>query len=95
VSASHAIDGRLPFVHGQDIGAGELEMEVSSWDAVRFARLCNVVAWASAWQGTQALPAFAERVIVADNGIDAQCQGDLSSASLQPNLSLLKTSNGG
>src|SRR6267378_7766914 len=75
----------MPLLHGQDVGAGELEREISGWDAVRFARLCNAIAWASAWQGTQALPAFTERVIVADNGIDGQWQGDLSSTTLQPN----------
>jgi len=68
----------VPLVHGQEIGAGEIEREVSGWDAVRFARLCNAVAWASTWPRAQALPAFTERVIVADNGIDAQWQGDLS-----------------
>jgi hypothetical protein len=67
----------MPLIHGQDIGGEEIEREVSSWDAVRFARLCNAVAWASTWREAQTLPAFTERVIVADNGIDAEWQGEL------------------
>jgi hypothetical protein len=78
----------MPLVHGQEIEAGELEREISSWDAVRFARLCNAIAWASAWQGAQALPAFTERVIVADNGIDAQWQGEFASEGLPPSIFL-------
>jgi hypothetical protein len=62
----------VPLVHGQNISAEEIEHEISRWDAVRFARLCNAVAWASTWQRTPALPAFTERINVADNGIDAQ-----------------------
>jgi hypothetical protein len=68
----------MPLIHGQDIGAGEIEREVSSWDAVRFARVSNAVAWASTWDEAQTLPAFTERVIVADNGVDAEWQGELS-----------------
>jgi hypothetical protein len=74
----------MPLIHGQDVGASELEREVSAWDAVRFARLCNAIAWANAWRGTQALPAFTERVNVADNGIDAEWQGEFSAQNLQP-----------
>jgi hypothetical protein len=62
----------MPLIHGQDISAGEIEREISSWDAVRFARLSNAVAWASTWRAAQTLPAFTERVIVAANGIDAE-----------------------
>ena len=61
----------MPLIHGQDISAGEIEREISSWDAVRFARLFNAVAWASTWRAAQTLPAFTERVIVAANGIEA------------------------
>jgi hypothetical protein len=61
----------MPLIHGQDISAGEIEREISSWDAVRFARLSNAVAWASTWRAAQTLPAFTERVIVAANGIEA------------------------
>ena len=77
----------MPLIHGQDVGAGELKREISR-DAVRFARLCNAIAWASARQGVQALPAFTERVIVADNGIDAQWQGEFVSEGLEPNIFL-------
>ena len=74
----------MPLIHGQDVGPSELEREISAWDAVRFARLCNAIAWAKAWRATQALPAFTERVNVADNGIDAEWQGEFSAQSLQP-----------
>ena len=66
----------MPLIHGQGISAGEIEREISSWDAVRFARLSNAVGWASTWRAAQTLPAFTERVIVADNGIDAEWQGE-------------------
>ena len=59
----------MPLIHGQGKSAGEIEREISSWDAVRFARLYNAVAWASTWRAAQTLPAFTERVIVADNGM--------------------------
>ena len=75
----------MPLAHGHEIGAGEVEREVSGWDAVRFARLCNALAWASAWREMQTLPAFTERVIVADNGIDAHWRGELTSEYLSPN----------
>src|SRR5262249_12214178 len=67
----------MPLVHGQNISAGEIEHEISRWDAVLFARLGNAIAWASAWQRTPALPAFTERVNVADNGIDARWSGSI------------------
>src|SRR5215813_11248510 len=67
----------MPLVHGEQISADKIERDVSSWDAVRFARLCNAIAWALTWRGVQTLPAFTERVIVADNGIDAEWQGEL------------------
>jgi hypothetical protein len=69
---------KMPLIHGQDISAAEIERDVSSWDAVRFARLSNAVVWASTWRDAQILPAFTERVIVADNGIDAEWQGELA-----------------
>lgn len=65
----------MPLVHGQHISAGEVERTVSSWDAERFARLCNSIAWATTWARVQALPAFTERVLVADRGIDAEWTG--------------------
>ncbi len=68
----------MSLIHGQDIGAADIEREISAWDAVRFARLCNAIAWASTWAGAQSLPAFTERVIVADNGIDGEWSADLS-----------------
>jgi hypothetical protein len=67
----------MPLVHGQNISAEEIEHEVSRWDAVLFARLGNAIAWASTWQSTPTLPAFTERVNVADNGIDAQWFGTI------------------
>ena len=65
----------MALVHGQNISAEEIECEISRWDAVLFARLGNAIAWASTWQSTPTLPAFTERVNVADNGIDAQWLG--------------------
>jgi hypothetical protein len=65
-------------VHGQHISAGEVERAVSSWDGEHFARLCNSIAWATTWAGAQALPAFTERVLVADQGIDAEWTGDMA-----------------
>src|SRR5260370_19897612 len=59
------------------MGGEEIERDVSFWDAVRFARLSNAVAWASTWREAQTLPAFTVRVIVADNGIDAEWRGEL------------------
>ena len=64
--------------HGESISAEHIEREVSSWNADRFARLCNSIAWAVTWDGVQSLPAFTERVYVPDGGIDAEWQGDLS-----------------
>src|SRR4051794_11476235 len=91
VSTRHK--AHMPLVHGQDIGAAEVEREISGWDAIRFARLCNAIAWASAWQQSQSLPAFTERVIVADNGVDAHWQGELASQSLSPNPFLTAGTN--
>ena len=68
----------MPLVHGQHISAGEVERAVSSWDAEHFARLCNSIAWATTWAGVQTLPAFTERVLVADKGIDAEWIGDMA-----------------
>ncbi|HKW55400.1 MAG TPA: hypothetical protein VJO12_17045 [Stellaceae bacterium] len=68
----------MPLFHGQDIGAADIEREISVWDAVRFARFCNALAWASTWTAAQSVPAFTERVNVADNGIDAEWQGELA-----------------
>jgi hypothetical protein len=65
----------MSLVHGQNISAQDIEHEVSRWDATLFARLGNAVAWATAWKNTPTLPAFTERVNVADNGIDAQWTG--------------------
>ncbi len=45
----------MPLVHGQEIGATEIEREVSGCDPVRFARLFNAVAWASTWPNAKAL----------------------------------------
>jgi hypothetical protein len=67
----------MPLIHGQNISAEEIEREVSRWDAVLFARLGNALAWATAWQDTATVPAFTERVIVADNGVDAQWIGSV------------------
>jgi hypothetical protein len=67
----------MPLVHGQNISAQDIEHEGSRWDAVSFARLCNAVAWASTWD-TPTIPAFTERVNVADNGIDAQWTGKIT-----------------
>jgi hypothetical protein len=77
----------MPLVHGQNISAQEIEREVSRWDAVLFARLGNAIAWATAWQDTPTVPAFTERVNVADNGVDAQWTGmiELGDAA-QPSL---------
>lgn len=68
----------MPLVHGQQISGEELEREISSWNAIPFARLCNATAWALTWRTAQTLPAFSERVIVGDNGIDAEWWRDLS-----------------
>ena len=59
----------MSLVHGEDLSASQAERAVSSWDAERFARLCNAIAWAVAWPTTQAMPAFTERVLVRDNGM--------------------------
>lgn len=67
----------MALAHGQIISASEIERELSSWEAGQFARLCNAVAWGATWAEVQTLPAFTERVIVADNGIDAEWQGEL------------------
>ena len=66
----------MPLIHGRDIGAADIEREISTWDAVKFARFCNALAWASTWTAAQSVPAFTERVNVADNGIDAEWQGE-------------------
>ena len=68
----------MPLVHGQNISAQDLEHELSRWDAVLFARLGNAVAWANTWQDTPTIPAFTERVNVADNGVDAQWIGTIT-----------------
>jgi len=81
MGASRHIGREMPLVHGEDIGAAYIEREVSSWNADRFARLCNSIAWAVTWDGVQSLPVFTERVFVADGGIDAEWQGDLSGTS--------------
>jgi hypothetical protein len=82
----------MPLVHGQNISAEEIEHEISRWDAVLFARLGNAIAWASTWQSIPTLPAFTERVNVADNGIDAQWFGPMElDAAARP--SLLRSGN--
>ena len=82
----------MPLVHGQNISAEEIEREVSRWDAVLFARLGNAIAWATTWRATPTVPAFTERVNVADNGVDAHWTGaiELDDAA-QP--SLLRSGN--
>ena len=60
----------MSLVHGQNISAQDIEHELSRWDAVLFARLGNAVAWANTWEHTPTIPAFTERVNVADNGVD-------------------------
>ena len=65
----------MTLVHGQNISAQDIEHEVSRWDAILFARLGNAVAWATTWEDTPTIPAFTERINVADNGIDAQWTG--------------------
>jgi hypothetical protein len=84
----------MPLVHGQDISAGAVESEVSTWDAVRFARLCNAIAWAMTWSTAQSVPAFTERVNVADNGIDAEWYGEfgpgLSAALLRSGVNVFQ-----
>jgi hypothetical protein len=65
----------MTLVHGQNISAQDIEHEVSRWDAILFARLGNAVVWATTWEDTPTIPAFTERINVADNGIDAQWTG--------------------
>lgn len=77
----------MPLVHGQNISAQEIEHELSRWDAVLFARLGNATAWATSWQDVQGIPAFTERVNVADNGVDAQWIGSVTlGIGAQPSL---------
>jgi hypothetical protein len=57
---------------GQEITADHVERDITLWDAARFARLCNAVAWAQSWRDVPSVPAYTERVLVADNGIDAE-----------------------
>lgn len=68
----------MSLIHGENISAGNIERTVSSWDAERFARLCNAIAWAVAWPTAQAMPAFTERILVRDNGIDAEWTGEIA-----------------
>jgi len=68
----------MSLVHGENLSASQVERAVSSWDAEHFARLCNAIAWAVAWPTTQAMPAFTERVLVRDNGIDAEWAGEIA-----------------
>jgi hypothetical protein len=85
-------DFAMPLIHGQNISAEEIEHEICRWDAVLFARLGNAIAWASTWQSIPTLPAFTERVNVADNGIDAQWFGPMElGAAARP--SLLRSGN--
>src|SRR5579859_3166077 len=64
---------RMPLIHGQDITALQVELEAAGWSAERFAQLCNAVAWALTWgTGENSIPAFTERVNVADGGKDAE-----------------------
>ncbi len=64
---------RTALIHGQQIEGSQLEIETAAWDGRGFARLCNAVAWALTWRsGPSSIPAFTERVDVADNGVDAE-----------------------
>jgi len=69
-----------PLLHGAEISAADIEAEIARWTAERFARLCNALAWARIGvpDRRQAFPVFTERVNVADNGIDAEWEGDLT-----------------
>ena len=42
----------MPLIHGQEIGAGEAERDLCSWDGTRLARLCESVALAMTWRDT-------------------------------------------
>lgn len=68
----------MSLVHGEDIGAEELESVVAGpgWDAGRFARLCNAIVWVQADKQRSHSLSLTERVLVADNGIDAMLEMD-------------------
>lgn len=64
--------------HGSAIAAAQLERIIgASCTPAEFAALCNAVAWSIVGRRASTLPSFTERVNVADNGIDAEWDGDM------------------
>jgi hypothetical protein len=76
----------MSYIHGADISAAEVEEEIARWTPERFAGFCNAIALAQATDGgrRQPIPAFTERVNVADNGIDAEWEREFTADELGP-----------
>lgn len=65
-------------IHGHAISAEEVERIVSrEFQARRFASLCNAIVWGIAGRRCSSIPAFTERVNVADGGIDGEWSTEL------------------
>jgi len=66
-------------IHGHEISAEEVERIVSRvFQARRFASLCNAIVWGTSGRHCSSVPAFTERVNVADGGRDGEWSVALS-----------------
>lgn len=78
-------------IHGQAIIADQIEGICSYWNPLQFTALCNNVIWATIFNSINAIPKLSERVIVSDDGIDAEFMGDVSTSSLKSSNPFIKT----
>ena len=62
-------------VHGQDIQPKDVEGTTFRWDADKFVGLCNDLVWAETARQIGTVPLMTGRVLVADNGEDAEWIG--------------------
>jgi DNA-binding MarR family transcriptional regulator len=80
--------------HGQAIDGCEIAIICSNWGARRFAVFCNSTIWGCVGKTLLAIPSFTERILVSDDGIDAECIGDIGEEEVsKPNIFLQKGLN--
>ncbi len=68
---------------GERILAIHVQSICSNWSALEFTSLCNSLIWGTLGEIIPTLPSFTERVIVADNGIDAEWDIEIPAADVK------------
>lgn len=72
-------------IHGQNIESKDIKFICSIWDIYKFVSFCNTTIWGILGRNLLSIPSFTERVNIADNGIDAECMGDVQSNIINAN----------